>query len=488
MPPNILIYMTDHERGDVLSEGSPCIAPHAARLAEEGISFRQAYTPAAHCCPSRATFMTGLYPSRHGVYNNVLTTTRIHSGLKEGVVTFSERLREVGYHLAYAGKWHVSADENPADRGWEELDVTAVKGNSHDADLSLWREGKAAGDLAPGERQPGEVLRPGWGNYRLYGSYPTAGPKGHEEHRDYAVVRSAIEALPRLADAGQPWVLFVGPSGPHDPYIVPERFVRMYDGIEIPLPPSYHDSLADKPRIYQRVREQVWSQLGPEEVREAIKHYYAYCTMLDMMFGEVLEALAATGQSDDTLVLRISDHGDYGGAHGLFAKGVPAFREAYHVPAIVRWPKGLAQPGRAVEAFVTHADWAPTFLDLAGLAAPERTAGRSVLPILRGETPVDWPDAFHSQFNGVELYYTQRVTMTHQFKYVYNGFDYDELYDLRNDPHEMRNLSEHPGYQGIKRELVKRMWRFADQQRDHLFNRYITVALAPWGPAIALEE
>lgn len=482
MPPNILIFMTDQERGDVVRPDHPCLTPNATRLAREGILFTDAYCPTAHCCPSRATFMTGLYPSRHGVFNNVSNPTRLSVGLRPGIATFGEQLRAAGYNLAYAGKWHVADDEGPAERGWRELDVTSGKGAYQGRGLFQYHD---APKDAAGPRGRGQVLRPGWGHYQLYRSYPTDGPKGYEEHRDYRVVRSALDTLPALAASGQPWCLFIGPSGPHDPFVVPERFARLYDPCDIPLPPNYYDSLADKPRVYQRMRQQYWSQLTPDEVRESIAHYYAYCTMEDAMFGEVLDALEQTGQADETLVLRLSDHGEYAGAHGLYCKGVPAFREAYHVVALARWPKGIARPGRAVDAFITHADWAPTLLELAGLPVPDGLTGRSILPFFRDETPPDWPDTIYTQLNGVELYYSQRAVITKEFKYVYNGFDFDELYDLRHDPHEMINLAAHPDYQEIKKELVRRMWRFADREQDIIFNSYATVALAPWGPGIA---
>ena len=477
--PNFLVFMTDQEQGAVARPGHPCRTPYAEGLVSEGISFVEAYCPTAHCCPSRATFMTGLYPSRHGVYNNVCTPTAIHFGLNSGVGTFSEALREAGYRLVYVGKWHVSAEEGPADRGWEEVLVTAGKGASHHRSIGAWR------DVVPSEgpRGRGEIVRPGWGNYRLYGV-------GEEkEVADRRIVDAALRALKELAGEGGPWFLFVGPSGPHDPYIVPERFVRAYDPKEVPLPPSYADTLEDKPRVYRRMREQYWGQLSEEEVREAVAHYWAYCTMMDEMFGEVLEALDRTGQADRTLVLRLSDHGDYAGAHGLFLKGVPAFREAYNIVAVLRWPEGVKDPGREVDAFVTLADFAPTFMELAGVQVPEGLTGRSLVPFLRGEEPEDWPDAFFSQFNGVELYYTQRIVRTKEYKYVFNGFDMDELYDLREDPHETVNLADRPEYREVKRELVGRMWRFAAEEGDELiFNPYPTVALAPWGPGEGLAR
>jgi arylsulfatase A-like enzyme len=313
---------------------------------------------------------------------------------------------------------------------------------------------------------------------------------GYEDHADYKVARAAVDALPDLArnaDSGTPWCLYVGVLGPHDPYVVPERFAQRYNASEITLPLSYTDTLDDKPRVYRRVRRQYWDQLSQDEVRESIAHYWAYCTMMDSLLGEVLEALEATGQADNTLVVRLSDHGDYLGAHGLYMKGVPAFREAYHIPCIARWPGGSAQPDRKVSEFVTLADWAPTFLEMAGAEPLPDVSGKSLAPFFQNDGPPDdWPDAVYTQLNGVELYYTQRSVATKTHKYVYNGFDDDELYDLAADPHEMVNVSDQPKYAAVKRELVRKMWRFALRENDIIFNDYGTVALAPFGPADAL--
>jgi arylsulfatase A-like enzyme len=486
--PNILIFMTDQERADVVAPGHPCRTPNADRLAQDGVRFTQAYTPAAHCCPARATFMTGLYPSRHGVFNNVLTPTAIHYGLNPGVVTFSELLRNAGYDLTLCGKWHVTAEENPADRGWNERETTGVKGGSHQRAIAQWYEGPLQPDTSGGERPRGHIQRPGWGDFVVYKTLPDGGPKGYEGLHDYKVVQAAIDELQRLAAQEQPWCLFIGPLGPHDPFTVPEKFVRQYDAAQIPLPASYADTLADKPRLYQRQRRQLWDQLSEAEVRESIAHYWAYCTLEDALLGEVLDALDATGQAENTLVIFLSDHGDYCGDHGLYLKGAPAFRQAYHIPCIMRWPAGIASPGRTVDELITLADFAPLFLQLAGVEAPANLSGRSLLPFLQAQTPADWPDAVYTQFNGVELYYTQRSVTTRQYKYVYNGFDFDELYDLQNDPHELVNRSDDPAYGSIKQELMRKLWRFAAREADMIFNPYGTVALAPWGPADALVQ
>jgi arylsulfatase A-like enzyme len=485
--PNILIFMTDQEQGDVVRPDHPCQTPHATALLRRGLLFSSAFAPTAHCCPSRATFLTGLYPSRHGIHNNVSTPTAINRALNPGVRMFSEVLGDAGYRLRFSGKWHVSDVEDPEDRAWEQLTITAGRGSDMHRSPAQWRE-QARAPEPDGPRRRGCVRRPGWGDYQLYETVPAGGPLGYEDDGDWPVVRDGLRAIEELAGGDAPWCLYVGPLGPHDPFVVPEPFVRRYDPAEIPLPPSFGDRLTDKPGVYRRLREQVWGQLSEQEVRESIAHYWAYCTLEDTYLGLLLDALDATGQREDTLVLRLSDHGEYAGAHGLYLKGVPAFREGYQIACIASWPAGIVRPGRVVEDIVTLADIAPTLIEVAGLPVDPKLTGRSLAPLFRDERPADWPDAFFSQLDGVELFYTQRAVRTRDHAYVFNGFDFDELYDLRDDPHELTNVAGRPAYEAVEHDLVRRMWRFAAAQGDHTFNPYPSIALAPWGPADALRD
>ena len=484
--PNILVFMTDQQQADTVAPDHPCLTPHADALARAGVRFASTYCPTAHCCPSRATFMTGLYPSRHGIHNNVNTQTALNYGLRPGVETFAERLKASGYRMPFTGKWHVSARETPADRGWDMLDPAPRPGLAVPRDRDRWT-GAPPAESNP--RRAGCVRRPGWGDFEVYRTLENEGPSALEGLSDFAVVQRAVNWLRTEANRDEtPWMLWVGTIGPHDPFNVPARYRDMYDVEAIPLPASYADDLRDKPSIYRRQRQQLWDQLSPAEVRESIAHYWAYCTVQDALLGQVLSALEATGQADDTLVIFLSDHGDYCGAHGLYLKGVPAFREAYHVPCIMRWPKGLVDPGREVDALVSLADFAPTFLELAGLTSEQRPTGDSLAPFLQNRTPAGWRTHLCTQLNGVELYYTQRAAFDRRFKYVFNGFDFDEFYDLENDPHEMTNRADDPAYAGERRELIRKIWEFAAAEDDMIFNPYGTVALMPYGPAIALGD
>ena len=510
-PPNVLVFLVDQMPYHVAVSEHPCHMPNARCLAEAGISFSRAFTCSPHCCPSRATFMTGLYPSRHGVFNNVDTNTAFQHGLNPRVRTFSEYVKEAGYRLAYVGKWHVSNEETPADRGWQEL--AKYQKNVLSRSNDDWDRVAQQPEQPDHIRQRGEVFRPGWGSTYVIGRKLDDADSYTKTSWYQRAILPGIRALPELAKQDQPWMLCISTDmGPTTP--VPADIAALYDPKDVPLPVSYGDMMHDKPRVYQRMRFQIWGQLTEDEVRESIAHYWAVCTLQDRYLGEILSALGSTGQVDNTLVVFLADHGDYLFAHGLRCLGIPSFREVYHVPAIMRWPRGVVNPGRNVNAFISLADFAPTFLELAGCVSEDRLTGRSLMPLLQDENPADWPDAWYSQTKGNEVYYTQRIVQTDRWKYVCNWFDFDELYDLEADPYEMTNLAfpaEIPYSPGelipgttsrsftpwpllpshldsVRRELLGKMWRFARRENDIVFNAYPPVALAPYGPVVGLHR
>ena len=486
--PNILVFMTDQQRGDSVLPASRARMPNLDRFRGEGITFSETFCPSPHCCPSRATFFSGLYPSQHGVWNNVNVGNTLSPGLYDGVRLWSEDLAEAGYRMFYTGKWHVSNVEGPQDRGWTGGRPTASprrkpeSGALHPSpDPYEWK--RYAGIDSrwdPADRGEAEILRPGYGTYTHYG-------ERENPFRDQTVVDNAMESIRSMESSDTPWCQFVGTLGPHDPYFAPRRFIEMYDLDEVELPASFEDRMDDKPGLYRRTRDR-FDQLTEREHREAIRHYLAFCSYEDDLFGQVLAALDERGEADNTLVLFVSDHGDYTAEHGLWCKGLPCFRGAYHVPAVVRWPRGIAAPGRQVDAFVSLADFAPTFLEMTGIPGRGPFVGRSLTPFFRGETPAEWRDSLFTQSNGNELYGIQRSVMTREWKYVYNGFDYDELYDLRTDPDEVHNLAGHPGTEGTVLELSKRLWGFARETGDVCINPYIMVGLASFGPGVALGD
>ncbi len=486
-PPNIIVFMDDQEQAQVCLPNHPCKKPYVDKLIREGLQFTRVYTPTAHSCPARVCYFTGTYPSQGGVYNNVLGHPKIHGTYDPSLMHFSQVLRKAGWNLGLTGKWHVSDTENPRERGWDEVAPTCLKTDVHGKSWEKWLQQAEKEPVDNSPRRPGEIIMPGYARQFLYKSEDVPPEESRHYTGDRQTVDKAIEAMERYAKEDKPFFIHCGPTGPHDPYIVPKKYVDMYKLEDVPLPPNFGDMLQDKPHIYQRHRQQLWSQLSEEEVRDSVRHYWAYCTMMDELFGRLYDAVDAMGLRENTILIYTSDHGDYCGAHGLYCKGVPSFDEGHRIPLIIRWPEGIERPGRQIDEFITLADYAQTFLDIAG-KDPIQGPSRSFAPFFKSDSVEDWPQEFHGQMNGVEYYYTQRICMTKEHKYVFNGFDFDELYDLTIDPHEMVNRVNDPAYEQVKLDLVKRMWKFAYGVNDTIAIAYWTCALLPWGPLTGLRD
>ena len=342
--------------------------------------------------------------------------------------------------------------------------------------------------------QPGEVLK---GNDQIQrAAWYAAG------------VSPGIASLKDLLNRDDSWCLCISTDMDWDSP-VPEELLSLYDPDEIQIPESFHqDSLTDKPRAYARYRRMYADQLTEEEIRRAMAGYYALCTLQDRYLQMVLKVLDASDQKDNTVVLFVGDHGDYIFEHGMINMGFPAFREAYHVPAIMRWPAGIRNPGREVDALVSLVDFAPTLCELGGSSIPQdQTSGHSLVPFLQDRTPDDWREAIVHMTNGNETYFTQRTIMTEKWRYVMNWFDYDELYDLENDPRQLKNLLYEayqqpvkrvrpgepapgpwpylpPDLEQVRKALINAYWNFAIDEQDMTFNAYFTAALAAYGPAV----
>ena len=254
--PNILIFMPDQTQGKAVLPGYPCLTPNVDRFAAQGLLFPNSFCPSPHCCPSRASFQTGLYPSEHGVFNNVDTDTAIHANPYPGTKYFPEYLRRAGYQLDYSGKWHVGRDVTPSDAGWTNSNSAHSENPQHGTHSSGYVPGrhlknsawtKARGELNQvGSRQPGEVFRPGWGNVELYKTLPSPNSNTLKAvESQYRPVLAGTEKMKRLASSGHPWALMVSNDGSHDLYDVPKHFVDMYDPKSIELPTSLADVRRD---------------------------------------------------------------------------------------------------------------------------------------------------------------------------------------------------------------------------------------------------
>lgn len=450
--PNVLVVMSDQQQAATVSSGNPCLTPHLDAVAERGVRFRRCYSPSPVCSPARASFMTGLLPHQHGMVDVEHAVPRYRADLVADLPMWSRVLRKAGYHTGYYGKWHVERTYDMSAYGFERSGAYREPG----ADYLAHRTSLGLAPT-PAISEPSKtVTQPGYRDLPLYGV--TDEPE--ESTLEHFTVSNALSFLDDAVTGDDPWALMVSTKAPHEPYVVPRPYFDLYEPGAIELPESFGDDLATRPAIYRR-QQTVWADLSPDEFRTATACYYALCSMVDAQVGRLLRRIDDAGQLDDTLVVFTSDHGDLMGAHRLLLKGVPAFEEVYRVPLVVSWPRGIPD-GRIVDDIVQSHDVAETLALLGGATLDAHAV--DLMPTLQGEsTP---RDSAIAELHGQRFSYTQRVVWHERYKYVFNAFDFDELYDLAADPYEQENLADDPAYRDVLERLTMLLWATAEQTDD----------------------
>lgn len=461
--PNLLLVITDQQRADTVAAGGPCLTPNLQGLAAQGARFERCYATNPICSPSRASLFTGHLPHSHGVTDVTHAVSAPEADLREGMPFWSCELAAAGYRTGYFGKWHVERSERLDEFGFAE----------YQTELRLVGVQEGRDDLARSLR----VSRPGYRDLLVAGVSDAPASASHE----HALVSRGVEFIGR-AKPGEPWALVISTEAPHDPFVAPREYFERYDEAAVELPESFADPMIDKPAIYSRIRE-AWAELDERDFKFATTCYRALCSMLDDQVGRLLAALDATGQANDTLVVFTSDHGDYLGAHGLLLKGAPAFEEAYRVPLLMRGPG--VKPGVTVPEPVSLLDVPRTLVRLL-LGSEFACQGGDLTPRLMGE-PAGGPGEAYAEFHGQRFRYTQRVLWRGDWKYVMNGFDRDELYDLARDPFELRNLAGEHEARPVLDELARGMWRWVRDTGDATLNdaHYGMFRFLPLGPDAA---
>ncbi len=480
---NVLVFMTDQQNSDTLLENSQAKTPNFDKFLNKAIKFNNCHTTSPHCCPSRAGFFSGLYPSEHNVWHNVEVDNAISRTLYDGVKLFPEILKEDGYKTYFAGKWHVSAYDGPEDRGFDEVLYEYVSNYGrfkaeNKARNNDWTEVYSDKEniKLDDTKDYGEIVRNGYPKYYQFGIDDN--PFG-----DNTSTERSCEVLENY-DSDEPFFMYVGTTGPHDPYCPPKQFLDMYKDVEIELPPNFDDDMSDKPALYRRTKE--CFKLTREEHIESIRRYYAFVSYEDYLFGQLLDTLENKDLLKDTYVLYLTDHGDYVGAHGLWSKGLPCFKEAYSIGVAIGGAD--IEGGRVNNDLASITDLAPTILELTGNKDKLKTTGKSLVPIIENnKTPENWREYLFTQTNGNEIYGIQRAVFNDKWKLVMNTFDYDELYDLEKDPYEMKNIINNVPKELIK-SLYKELWKFAKESSDNCTCPYITVSVPSFGPGIILED
>lgn len=463
-PPNLLFLITDQQRADTIEPQTACQTPNLDRLAANGTRFSRCYTPNPICSPTRASLMTGLLPHSHGMVDVTHAVPPYRASFDASLPVWPQALKDAGYHTAYFGKWHVERSNRLENFGFETYEV----GQYHKL-LGLVEVGD---DLVV----QGVVRQKGYKDFLLYG----VSEEPVESLPEYQLYSDGVQFLQQAsAEPERPWALFLSSEAPHDPYVTLRRYYEQYNPDDIPKPASFDDNLAGRPAIYRRI-QRVWDALTWDDFAQATACYYANCTMMDEQIGRVLMALEVLDMMDNTIIVFTSDHGDYMGEHRLALKGIPAFEGAYRVPLLLSGPGIPAN--RQLDEVVSLLDLVPTLVQL---TAKTNFAGhgRSLLSLLQNEE-TDWTCEAFAECHGQRFNYTQRVLWQDNHKYVFNGFDEDELYDLVADPHELHNLVANPAQRPLLEQMAARMWAIIRQTDD--FNmaqaQYGMFRFAPVGP------
>ncbi|WP_254864278.1 sulfatase-like hydrolase/transferase [Halovivax gelatinilyticus] len=465
-PPNVLLLLSDQERYDVSAPaGPPVETPAIDRLAADGMRFTRAVTPISICTSARASLLTGQFPHGHGMVNNCHEEDALRVNLDPDLPTFSEQLAGGGYDLTYTGKWHVGRDQTPEDFGFSYLGGSDVHHDDIDEDFARYRDEEIGIPLGEVEFSDAVYTRGGEGSL-----VAATTPVDVEATRAYFLARRTIEAIEAHAAGGDDSVPFFHRAdfyGPHHPYVVPEPYASMYDPDEVELPASYAETYAGKPRVQEAfLGYRGVDAFDRETWREVLAKYWGFVSLIDDQIDRILSVLDDSGLAAETVVVHTADHGDFVGGHRQFNKGPLMYDDTYRIPLHVRWP-GEVAAGSTCDAPVHLHDLAPTFCEIGDVAVPDSFHARSLRPLLSGRRPHAWPDSTFGQYYGEEFgLYTQRMVRTDRYKFVYNGPDVNELYDLRADPAELTNLIDHPDYAAVRRDLVDHLVGWMDETDD----------------------
>jgi len=468
--PNIILFLTDEHRLSALGcyGPTPCRTPNIDALAQQGVRFATAYTCCPVCTPARASIMTGLHTHAHGMTANLHELGTCITELPDSPALLSRRLGEAGYGCAYTGKWHLGVGNEwygqrmdpalPSTRGFEGIDFPGHGGGGFGyPEYKQYLEARGLKHtLTRLETGGGECMPCGTLDEPVEATVP------------YFLAEHTIELIDKFSDADAPFFLWHNNWGPHEPYYVPQAYLDLYREVEIPPWPNYDWPAREinrphRNKIHPRAEALTW-----DDWAEAIRHYYAFATLIDEQLGRILEHLEQTGLADNTVIIFTSDHGETLGSHGgLIDKGWHHFDEIQRIGFIVKDPRGFgsagAAPGSVREEWASLLDVYPTILDLAGADCDAgHIHGRSLVPLLEGRT-TEWRDEVFVEFGGLGPSATMLTVRHGDIKYGWNCANLDEMYDLAADPEEMNNVIDDPAYAATVRAMRERIHAFMER-------------------------
>lgn len=466
--PNILFIMTDdHAAHAIGAYGSQVNqTPHLDRLAREGALFTSVFATNSICTPSRAAILTGQYAHLNGV--------TMFNRFDSSRMTVARLLQQGGYHTGMVGKWHLGSDPVGFDR-WEIL--------------------------------------PGQGAYRDPIFYTAADEKTYSGRYATDVITDLALAFIEQRPRDKPFFLMMHHKAPHRPWEPTDEHAAHFAAQRIPEPVTFWDGYDTRSDAIHENQQRVaadltnrdlkltppaglegaaltaWLTTKPDSVtvdrdggrvtltgealvrwkyQRYMQDYLATVQSVDDSVGRVLAQLDRLGLARNTMVVYTSDQGFFLGDHGMFDKRF-MYEESIRMPFLVRWPAGIAA-GTKSDALALNIDFAPTFLEVAGLPASREMQGRSLLPLLRGRAPGDWRSSMYYRYyhdpgdHNTRAHYGVR-TQTHKLIYFWKK-DQWELFDLVRDPYELHNLYGQPGQDALTASLKSELARLKRELRD----------------------
>jgi arylsulfatase A-like enzyme len=423
--PNFIFVLVDDLRWDDLGcTGHPFShTPHIDRLAREGATFRNAFATTPLCSPSRASILTGQYAHTHGIVDNTERSKQSHA-----LKTFPQELKKAGYETAFIGKWHMGNDASPR-AGFDRWYCLEGQGSSFDPVVN--DDGKRVEthgyctDIL-NEKSLDFVRKPHKQQFFLYLSHKAMHPETKQ-----------------------------GPDGKlSDPFasnfIPAPRHQKLDEGAKIPRRANWNVPPLDKPALQQSIAGV--PPLSPDTGSSdtVILNRLRMLAAVDEGLGQLLKALADAGQLDNTLIVVTGDHGYFYGEHCLSVERRLGYEESIRIPIVMRYPP-MIKAGTTPEAFALAIDFAPTFVELAGGTIPAQYQGRSLLPLMKGESPADWRKAILVEYFSDTVFPRVRkmgyqAVRDDRWKLIHytDQPDFDELYDLQNDPYELKNIIRDP--------------------------------------------
>ncbi len=463
-PNMVWIFSDDHSYQTIGAYGGRLAAlnpsPNIDRLAKEGMRFDRAYVGNSICAPSRATLLTGKHSHMNGKYDN-------RDAFNHDQQQFQKILQKNGYQTVMVGKIHL----NGKMQGFDYWEVLPGQGKYYDPEF-ITEEGRT----------------------KYEGEYVTD-----------VIADRALNWLENERDKTKPFMLMVHQKAPHRNWDPADRHMSKYEDIEIPEPDNLFDNYSSRgeaahgqameidrhmnfkndlkvegnwvnnPRFAGRAKWYAENKpSGKELVKWKYQNYmkdFMRCTWaVDESVGRILKALDEQGLTDNTIVFYCSDQGFYMGEHGWFDKRF-MYEESFRTPLIARWP-GKIKPGSVNSDLVQNIDFAETFLDLAGAPIPDDMQGKSLVPLMKGQTPEDWRTSLYYhyyEYPGAHSVRRHEGIFDGRWKLIkYYGRDVPngeerELFDLKSDPAEMKNLYSNPEYRTKIEELEKELETLKDQ-------------------------